>query len=217
MQAYDGLPLQVAWRVVERRGVDLSDLFGIATSVPLRAGQGPLRACCARIRSSAARRRRHGKIRQYQPQEGSECLSNKAPGRRRVTHRSPHRRLSPARRLPALQLASDVPISGLDEIRRRLRGRGGAGTTAEKLALVGRAPTTQYIVCNAYDADPRSLIASRCWRRAPAVLEGIRWPPMRGRKRGVSLHALEEPGGSWGRARRCTTQRRCRDCSMPSR
>lgn len=32
MAAYDGMPLQVAWRVVERRGVDFSDLFGIITS-----------------------------------------------------------------------------------------------------------------------------------------------------------------------------------------
>jgi ferredoxin len=32
MAAYDGMPLQVAWRVVERRGVDLSDLFGIVTA-----------------------------------------------------------------------------------------------------------------------------------------------------------------------------------------
>jgi ferredoxin len=35
MVAYEGLPLQVAWRVVERRGVDLSDIFGIATCSPL--------------------------------------------------------------------------------------------------------------------------------------------------------------------------------------
>lgn len=32
MDAYHGMPLQVAWRVVERRGVDLSDLFGIVTA-----------------------------------------------------------------------------------------------------------------------------------------------------------------------------------------
>ncbi len=37
MLAYEGLPLQVAWRVVERRGVDLSDVFGIATCSPLFA------------------------------------------------------------------------------------------------------------------------------------------------------------------------------------
>ncbi len=34
MAAYDGMPLQVAWRVVERRGVDISDVFGIATGSP---------------------------------------------------------------------------------------------------------------------------------------------------------------------------------------
>ncbi len=32
MEAYGGMPLQVAWRVVERRGVDISDLFGIVTA-----------------------------------------------------------------------------------------------------------------------------------------------------------------------------------------
>jgi ferredoxin len=32
MTAYGGMPLQVAWRVVERRGVDISDLFGIITA-----------------------------------------------------------------------------------------------------------------------------------------------------------------------------------------
>ena len=34
MQIYEGMPLSVAWRVVERRGVDLSDIFGIVTSSP---------------------------------------------------------------------------------------------------------------------------------------------------------------------------------------
>ena len=32
MEAYGGMPLQVAWRVVERRGVDISDLYGIVTA-----------------------------------------------------------------------------------------------------------------------------------------------------------------------------------------
>lgn len=32
MDAYGGMPLQVAWRVVERRGVDISDIFGIVTA-----------------------------------------------------------------------------------------------------------------------------------------------------------------------------------------
>ena len=32
MAAYGGMPLAVAWRVVERRGVDLSDIFGIITA-----------------------------------------------------------------------------------------------------------------------------------------------------------------------------------------
>jgi ferredoxin len=34
MQAYDGLPLAVAKRIVEVRGVDLSDIFGIASASP---------------------------------------------------------------------------------------------------------------------------------------------------------------------------------------
>lgn len=34
MLAYGSLPLAVAWRVVERRGVDISDVFGIATVSP---------------------------------------------------------------------------------------------------------------------------------------------------------------------------------------
>jgi ferredoxin len=35
MLLYGSLPLAVAWRVVERRGVDISDVFGIATGSPL--------------------------------------------------------------------------------------------------------------------------------------------------------------------------------------
>jgi ferredoxin len=34
MRAYEAMPLAVAWRVVERRGVDLSDIFGIVTASP---------------------------------------------------------------------------------------------------------------------------------------------------------------------------------------
>src|SRR5579863_1741449 len=34
MLAYEGMPLQVAWRVVTRRGVDMSDIFGIVTASP---------------------------------------------------------------------------------------------------------------------------------------------------------------------------------------
>jgi len=34
MTTYDGMPLAVAWRVVERRGVDISDLFGIVSASP---------------------------------------------------------------------------------------------------------------------------------------------------------------------------------------
>jgi ferredoxin len=32
MATYDGMPISVAWRVVERWGVDISDIFGIVTA-----------------------------------------------------------------------------------------------------------------------------------------------------------------------------------------
>lgn len=74
-------------------------------------------------------------------------------------------------------LATLSPEQILDEIRAaKLRGRGGAGVlTAEKLAIVARAPeATRYLVCNAYDADPRSLIARTLLSRYPhAVIEGM--------------------------------------------
>ena len=34
MQEYNGMPLAVARRIVEMRGVDLSDIFGIVTASP---------------------------------------------------------------------------------------------------------------------------------------------------------------------------------------
>ncbi|MEO7074540.1 MAG: NADH-ubiquinone oxidoreductase-F iron-sulfur binding region domain-containing protein, partial [Ktedonobacterales bacterium] len=57
-----------------------------------------------------------------------------------------------------------------------LRGRGGAGVlAAEKLKLVARADSAdRYLVCNAYDADDRSLISATLLARNPhAVLEGM--------------------------------------------
>ncbi len=57
-----------------------------------------------------------------------------------------------------------------------LRGRGGSGVaTASKMALMADAQETQrYVVCNAYDADTRSLAAQTLLERNPhAVLEGI--------------------------------------------
>lgn len=69
------------------------------------------------------------------------------------------------------------PDQVLGEIRAAsLRGRGGGGVlTAEKLAIVGRAVDDQkYVVCNAYDADPRSLISRTLLERSPhLVIEGI--------------------------------------------
>lgn len=41
MREYDGLPLAVANRILERRGVDLSDIFGIATASPRFAPDAP--------------------------------------------------------------------------------------------------------------------------------------------------------------------------------
>ena len=67
MLAYDGMPLQVAWRVVERRGVDISDLFGIVTAAS--ASSPPARAtlaCCVTTRwmrgPSPATRGKYGNI-----------------------------------------------------------------------------------------------------------------------------------------------------------
>lgn len=44
MVAYHGMPLQVAWRVVERRGVDISDIFGIVTASDRFAPAAPAQA-----------------------------------------------------------------------------------------------------------------------------------------------------------------------------
>lgn len=57
-----------------------------------------------------------------------------------------------------------------------LRGRGGSGVSAaSKMALVASAQDEQrYVVCNAYDADTRSLATQALLERNPhAVLEGI--------------------------------------------
>ena len=58
----------------------------------------------------------------------------------------------------------------------QLRGRGGAGRlTGEKWRLVRNAvDDQQYVICNAYDADPRSLMARSLMERNPhEVIEGI--------------------------------------------
>ncbi|MGH2508804.1 MAG: complex I 51 kDa subunit family protein [Ktedonobacteraceae bacterium] len=58
----------------------------------------------------------------------------------------------------------------------KLRGRGGAGRlTGEKWRIVRRQEeTTRYVVCNAYDADPRSWAARALLERNPhQVIEGI--------------------------------------------
>ncbi len=79
----------------------------------------------------------------------------------------------------ALQQAVSTlsPEQVIGEVRAaRLRGRGGAGVlTAEKLALVARASEdTKYVLCNAYDADPRSLVSQTLLGRNPhLVIEGM--------------------------------------------
>ncbi len=78
----------------------------------------------------------------------------------------------------ALQQASQMSQSqALEAIRSSgLRGRGGAGVwTAEKLSLVAESPVApKYIVCNAYDADDRSLVAASLLRQSPhAIIEGM--------------------------------------------
>jgi NADH:ubiquinone oxidoreductase subunit F (NADH-binding) len=58
----------------------------------------------------------------------------------------------------------------------KLRGRGGAGVlTDKKLALIAAAPgAMKYVVCNAYDADHRSLIAHTLLQQNPhLVIEGM--------------------------------------------
>ncbi len=70
-----------------------------------------------------------------------------------------------------------TPDQVLGEIRTaNLRGRGGGGVlTAEKMAIVGRSADDQkYLVCNAYDADPRSQISRTLLARSPhLVIESI--------------------------------------------
>ena len=58
----------------------------------------------------------------------------------------------------------------------KLRGRGGAGRlTGEKWRLVRQSDDEQkYVICNAYDADPRSLVARSLLENNPhQVIEGI--------------------------------------------
>ena len=74
-------------------------------------------------------------------------------------------------------LGQMTPAEVINEIATAgLRGRGGSGVaTARKMALVAGAHEGQrYVVCNAYDADMRSLAAQTLLERNPhAVLEGI--------------------------------------------
>jgi len=58
----------------------------------------------------------------------------------------------------------------------KLRGRGGAGRlTGEKWQIVrNQDDPTRYVICNAYDADPRSWAARTLLERNPhQVIEGI--------------------------------------------
>ncbi len=58
----------------------------------------------------------------------------------------------------------------------KLRGRGGAGRlTGEKWRIVSRADDNQkYVICNAYDADPRAMAARTLLERNPhQVIEGL--------------------------------------------
>lgn len=74
-------------------------------------------------------------------------------------------------------LTTLTPSEVTGEIRAaQLRGRGGAGVlAAEKLALVARTEAdAKYLICNAYDADPRSLVAATLLEQYPhLVLEGM--------------------------------------------
>src|SRR5437588_3457717 len=58
----------------------------------------------------------------------------------------------------------------------KLRGRGGAGRlTGEKWLIVSRTDDNmKYVICNAYDADPRAMVARSLLERNPhQVIEGI--------------------------------------------
>src|SRR5438093_6702787 len=58
----------------------------------------------------------------------------------------------------------------------KLRGRGGAGRlTGEKWLIVRRTDDNlKYVICNAYDADPRAMVARSLLERNPhQVIEGI--------------------------------------------
>src|SRR5438132_2667989 len=58
----------------------------------------------------------------------------------------------------------------------KLRGRGGAGRlTGEKWRIVRRTDDNRkYVICNAYDADPRAMAARSLLERNPhQVIEGI--------------------------------------------
>jgi NADH-quinone oxidoreductase subunit F len=70
-----------------------------------------------------------------------------------------------------------TPAQVITEVRAAgLRGRGGAGVlTAEKLALVAQSTDEpKYVICNAYDADERSLISRTLLGRDPhRVIEGL--------------------------------------------
>lgn len=74
-------------------------------------------------------------------------------------------------------LTTLTPEQVIAEVRAAgLRGRGGAGVlTAEKLTLAARsAEDPKYLICNAYDADPRSRISRTLLARAPhRVIEGM--------------------------------------------
>ena len=77
----------------------------------------------------------------------------------------------------ARALGELAPSQVIGEVRASgLRGRGGAGgATAEKFAAVaGARDETRYLVCNAYDADVRSLVSATLLARNPhLVLEGM--------------------------------------------
>jgi NADH:ubiquinone oxidoreductase subunit F (NADH-binding) len=74
-------------------------------------------------------------------------------------------------------LTSLAPEQIIQEVARaNLRGRGGAGIqTAQKWGIVRSYPgEPKYVVCNAYDADPRARIARTLLEEQPhLVIEGI--------------------------------------------
>ena len=97
----------------------------------------------------------------------------------------------------------------------KLRGRGGAGRlTGEKWRIVRSMEDNQkYVICNAYDADPRAWAAAPCPPASRRGLPTTRAPAGRDSVRLSRAEAMTTAAWvPWSRRRR---RRRCRAQRMP--